>query len=156
MCTQVLFDDKGSAKSPITHLARGLVFLLLTRGHLISRVTHKGTVWGNVYRHSLSRIPSIGAHTGEGPVTVTSWPWPTPVCSSMYHPAAHQGENDLSNGLTPTHTCTCTLPIIPGVLHWYSTLFPLSRWAKRTKEHALLTIWECTLNKFPFIAVLFI
>lgn len=160
---QVLFDDKGSAKSPIAHLARGLSSLLLTRGQLDSRVTHEGPVWGNVSGRALSRIPSVGAHTGEGSVTVTSWPWLTPVLSGMYHPAARQEENNLSNGtsgLAPlpqhTHAHTRMLPIIPRVLHSCSTVFPLSRWAGRTKGHILLTIWKYTLSKFSFIAFIYL
>lgn len=59
--------------------------------------------------------------SGEGPVTVTSWPWLMPVCSGMYHLATRQEENNLSSGLAslPQHTRTQshTLPIIPRVLH---------------------------------------
>lgn len=72
-------------------------------------------------------LPSVSPRTGEGPVTVTSWPWPTPVCHGTYHPAAHQEENSLSDGMKqpcsttpPTHTHM--LPIIPRVLHCCSSV----------------------------------
>lgn len=133
-----------------------------TRGYMDPRVTHEGVLWGNVSRHALFRIPSAGAHTGKGLVTVTSWPWPMPVCSDMYHRVAHLEENELSYSTcsfastATTHTYKHTLPIILKVLHHCSTMFPLSRWAERTKGHVLLTICEHTLNRFPLIAFIYL
>ena len=131
-------------KSPITR--SGTFSLLLTRGHLHSRVTHEGMVWGNVSRHVLSRIPSVTAHRWRAsdsyPVTLAN------ACLLWYVSSGRSSGREQ----THTHTYTHMLPIIPKVLHWRSTVFPLSRWAGRTKGHVLLTIWEYTLNKFPFIA----
>lgn len=57
--------------------------------------------WGNGVRNMCLDMFFLGSplslHAGEGPVTVTSWPWPKPVCSGMYHPAAHLEENKLTH-----------------------------------------------------------
>lgn len=143
---------KATLLSPITHLAQGLFFPLLTRGHLDSRVTHEGTMRRKMSLDVLFLGSPLSACTHRWRACDSYLVTLADACLLWYaSPRGSFGKRTIcptaraaSLHCQNTHTYTHTLPIIPGVLHWRSTVFPLSRWAGRTKGHVLLTIWEWT------------
>lgn len=156
MRARVLCDDKGGVKSLIPDHAQTLFLAAAYRGDTRTQ--------GKVFREQCEEAcldvfflgsPVVGAHTGQGPWTVTSRPFRMPVGSSMCRPATRLEESGPAPpSVTHTHThtkiCICTqaLPFISKVLHCRSTLFPLIKWAERTEGRVLVTISEYTLNKF--------
>ncbi len=115
----------------------------------------------NVMWRTLSRIPSVSARTGEGSVTVTSWPWLKSVWSGMYHPATHQEDKGLSSGtssLAPLqHTHMNTHVNMHSTYHSLcDTLVWHSNEQMGMKDKRLYFAGRVHIKQFPFIAFVYL